>query len=468
MADSPPAARTLAHFACTLTADVLPVTVVDRAKYLLFDHLGVALAGMRTEAATSVLGAITELGASGDALILGHTRTASAPAAALINGTAAHCLEMDDTHQGGSIHLGASVFPAALACAAMAPTSGARFLAAAIIGYEITARIAMALDPKAHYARGFHPTGTCGAFGAAAVTASLLQLDTAQTTWALGIAGSQAAGSMEFLAGGAWTKRIHPGWAAAAGLHAAALARHGLRGPDTIFEGRDGFLHGHSACPDVTRLTADLGCEFEILQTSIKPHACCRYKQAPIDALLELRRTHGLRPERIDMVTIGMLEAGIPIVCEPRDRKIAPASIVDAQFSLPFGAAVALVRGRASPREYSEDGLRDPLVRALMPRVQYVVDQELEAAFPRHWPAWARVRVDDGTEYRCHIAHPYGDPDHPLSWDDLETKIRDLLDGIATTRSITGLRDAVMALDRAPTLTPLIAAVRACAPASER
>jgi 2-methylcitrate dehydratase PrpD len=461
MTESHTAARTLAQFVCALTADALPVVVVDRARYLLFDHLGVALAGMRTETAASVLAAVTDLGAGGDALILGHTRTANAPAAALVNGTAAHCLEMDDTHQAGSIHLGASVFPTALACAAMAPTSGARFLTAAVIGYEVAARIAMALGPKAHYARGFHPTGTCGAFGAAAVAASLLQLDVQQATWALGIAGSQAAGSMEFLAGGAWTKRMHPGWAAAAGLHAAALARHGLRGPDTIFEGRDGFLDGHSARPDVTLLTADLGRAFEILQTSIKPHACCRYKQAPIDALLELRRTHGLHPEDIDQITIGMLEAGIPIVCEPRDRKIAPVSIVDAQFSLPFGAAVALVHGRASPREYSEDGLRDPLVRALMPRVRYVGDRELETAFPRHWPAWVRVRVRDGTEYHCHVAHPHGDPDHPLSWDDLETKIRDLLDGIVGTESIAMLRTAVSTLDRAPTLAPLLAALRA-------
>src|SRR5262249_31078469 len=150
------------------------------------------------------------------------------PYAALANGTAAHSLELDDTHQGGSIHLGVSVFSAALAVAEHVGASGKAFIAAAVVGFEVAARLAMAVRPKEHYGRGFHPTATCGTFGAAVSAAKLLDLNEPQLLSALGIAGSQAAGSMEFLTDGAWTKRLHPGWAAFAGIHAASLAREGF------------------------------------------------------------------------------------------------------------------------------------------------------------------------------------------------------------------------------------------------
>jgi 2-methylcitrate dehydratase PrpD len=373
---------------------------------------------------------------------------------------------MDDTHQGGSIHLGATMFSTALAGAAIVPCSGRALLAAAVAGYEVAARTAMAVGPKAHYGRGFHPTGTCGAFGATATAAHLLGLDEQRTAWALGIAGSLAAGSMEFLSGGAWTKRLHPGWAAAAGLHAALLARRGMRGPETIFEGRDGFLRAHSAEPAPAQLTAELGINFETLQTSVKPHACCRYKQAPIDALLDLRQAHALKPGDVETVTIGMLEAGVPIVCEPRTAKLAPASVVDAQFSMPFGAAVALVYGRASPHEYNDATLAAPAVRELMPRVHWVCDRTLEASFPREWPAWVRIRLRDGQELHSAVRHPRGDPHNPLSWSDLEAKVVDLITPTEGPRCIAPLRDSVRSLDHAPTLDALLDALERLTPAS--
>src|SRR5205085_12485567 len=165
-------------------------------------------------------------------------------------------------------------FPAALAAAGLVDTSGLRLLAAAVAGYEVAARLAMALGPSAHYRRGFHPTGTCGAFGAATAAALVLGLDADRLAAALGIAGSQAAGSMEFLADGAWTKRLHPGWAACAGVHAAALARAGFRAPATIVEGRFGFLHAYSDEADVDALF--VAGEPELMRTAITPHACCR------------------------------------------------------------------------------------------------------------------------------------------------------------------------------------------------
>src|SRR5262249_58528669 len=191
---------------------------------------------------------------------------------------------------------------------------------------------AMAVGPEAHYRRGFHPTGTCGTFGAAAAVARLWGLEARPLARALGIAGSQAAGSMEFLADGAWTKRFHPGWAAHAGLHAAALAQGGFTGPATILDGRFGTVTGYSDAPRVDALRAPGSPE--ILRTSVKPHACCRYMQGPIDALLELRAGHAIDPETVTRIEVGMLAAGWDIVCEPAARKRRPTSVVDAQFSL--------------------------------------------------------------------------------------------------------------------------------------
>src|SRR5262249_14502598 len=276
-----------------------------------------------------------------------------------------------------------------------------------------------ALGPAEHYDHGFHPTGTCGVFGCAAVTGSLLGLDAGGVTRAFGIAGSLAAGSMEFLVGGTWTKRLHPGWAAHSGMLAALLAREGFTGPDTILEGRSGFLNSYSDGADAEPLLDGLGRDFQIGRTSIKAHACCRYKQAPIDGLIEILRPHRLSDADVRQVTIGVLGAGWNIISEPRGQKLNPVSVVDAQFSMPYGAAVALVRGRASIHEYTPETLADPAVRAAMAKVRSVRDAALDARFPRQWPAWTEVETVDGRVYRAAVDHPKGDPENPLTWDEL-------------------------------------------------
>src|SRR2546426_2798711 len=364
----------------------LPPDVVVRALDLLRDHLGVALGGASEESSVVLRRGLAALGLRGDATVLGTAERLPAPQAALANGAAAHALEMDDTHQGGSIHLGATVLPAALAAAELGGTSGERVLRAAVAGYDVAARLAMALGPAAHYRRGFHPTAPPGPLRAAAAAGAVLGLDAAAITAALGIAGSQAAGSMEFLADGSWTKRFQTGWAACAGLHPPAPAQAGLPGPATLPHGRFGFLHAYSDGATTAPLAAREG--YELMRTSVKPHACCRHMQGAIDAGLALPAAHRIEPDQVERVEGGMLAAGFPIVCEPADAKRRPASVVEAQFSLPFGIAVALARGAASPAEFSPACLRDPTVGGLMERVVGVRDPALDAAFPRAWPCW--------------------------------------------------------------------------------
>jgi 2-methylcitrate dehydratase PrpD len=440
-----PLARRLAEEIAAPRAGALSAPVLARAAVLLRDYVGVTLGGAGEDSTRAIRKGLETLHSGGTGTVLGTTVRFPPPAAALANGAAAHALEMDDTHLGGSIHLGASVFPAALAAAELRGAGGDLVLRAAVAGYEVAARLAMALGPAAHYRRGFHPTGTCGAFGAAAAAGLVFGLDVPALTAALGIAGSQASGSMEFLSDGTWTKRFHPGWAACAGLHAAALADAGFAAPATILEGRFGFLHAYSDAGDAAALLGGDG--YELCRTGIKPHACCRYAQGPIDAALALRATHRIAASDVTRVEVGVLAAALPIICEPLEAKRRPGSVVDAQFSLPFAIAVALARGAASPAEFVPATLTDPVVKTLMERVVPVHDRELDAVYPRAWPSWVRVTLRGGAAHEARVEHPRGDPENFPTPAELETKFRTLA---ARTLDPASLDRVAAALDAFP------------------
>src|SRR5579871_2103413 len=422
--------RELVGFLQALQPDALPAEVVDRARYFLLDYLAVAIRGSREESARAVQRMVQHSGAAGCATVIGTPIRTLPALAALANGAASHGIELDDTHGGGSIHLGAVMYSVALALAETVETPPDLFFCAVVAGYEAAARIAMAVQPKQHYALGFHPTQTCGVFGAAITAAKLLRLTPDQTLAAVVIAGSMAAGSMEFLAEGAWTKRIHPVLGAQNGIQAALLAAESFTGPRHILEGRDGFLQGYSRDPRPERLTQALGESFEILRTAVKPHACCRYMQGPIDAILGLTREHGIQPGAIAKIEVAVLEAGWGIVCEPRARKYHPESIVDAQFSMPFGAAVAVVCGAAGLDQFTVEQIRSPLLQRIMERVVLEKDNRLEETFPREWPARAAIHLTDGRSYEKFVRYPKGDPENPLTWEEMTAKFRSLADGI--------------------------------------
>jgi 2-methylcitrate dehydratase PrpD len=452
------AARALAADVVAIRRSALPDAVLARARDLLLDYLGVTLAGAVEESTVVLRRGLAALGTSGDATVIGTPLRMAPPHAALANGAAAHAIEMDDTHLGGSIHLGASVLSATLAAAELVPASGATCLRAAVAGYEVAARLAMALGPAQHYRRGFHPTGTCGAFGAAAAAGVVLGLDVDGITTALGIAGSQAAGSMEFLEDGAWTKRFHPGWAASAGLHAAALAGAGFRAPASILDGRFGFLGAYSDAPDLGALGP--GGTYALMETGIKPHACCRYSQGPIDAALALRRAHAIDPARIARIDVGIVAAGFPIVCEPLDAKRRPRSVVDAQFSLPFSIATALVRGAAWPDDFTPACCEDPAIRRLMAAVHPARDAALDAHYPRTWPCWLRITLDDGTRHETRVDHPLGDPENFPDATTLAAKFARLATRALEPERARAVHDAVTAIVDNPDVRDLLALVR--------
>ena len=439
--------RTLAKFCAELTYEDLSPEVVDWAKYLCLDFAGVTLNGSTTQSARTVVEAIESVQRPGPSAIIGTSKRALPEYAAMANGTAFHSVELDDVNNEASLHPGVVAYPTALAMADVARVDGRSFITSVVAGYDVMVRLGRALKPAEHYGRGFHPTATCGAFGAAAVASRLLGLNTNSMTAALGVAGSQAAGSLEFLVDGTWTKRLHPGWASNSGIWAATLAQAGFLAPSTIIEGRHGFLQAYSGDPNPDLVLKDLGDEFLVTRTSIKPHSCCRYKQGPIDCLIDLRERHGVKAEDVERATIGVLSAGFNVVAAPEDDKRNPTSVVDMQFSMPFGAAIALLYGRASLSEYSTDVVQRPEVQELMGRVQCVTDPSLDALYPRQWPAWAEVATTDGRILRSQIEYPKGDPENALSWQEMKDKFTNLSAPVVSPEHQEQIISAIEGLD---------------------
>ncbi len=443
----------LAEFCGSLRYENLSSATVDRVKYHFLDFLGVASRGSLSASSKALHRLVRDIGLSPEGTVIIGTDMRAAPQySALANGTSAHSLELDDLHNESSAHPEVVIFPAALAAGELSDCRGQRLIEAVVAGYEVMTRLGKALNPARHYARGFHPTATCGVFGAAAAAAKILGLDRKQTINALGIAGSQAAGSMEFLADGSWTKRLHAGWAAHSGLIAALLAERGFNGPATIIGGRFGFLHSYSDGSDPDKVLAYLGNNFEIVKTSIKPHACCRYKQGPIDGVLRIMQENNLKPEDVKQVTLGILQAGFPIIAEPRELKYNPRTLVDAQFSMPFGAAVAILYGKASLSEYTQENIASARVKEMMKRVSCIEDPELEVAFPRQWPASVELITEDGREFSVRIDYPKGDPENPLTWEELLGKFDGLTSAIYPTKRREEIVSRVQALEQEPSV----------------
>lgn len=418
----------LAQFCATLTSSSLPEAVKDRVRYLLLDYLAVTLRGSTlpsSQAAYRLLPSIPGAVLPQGSTIFGRQERAEASWAALLNGVAAHGLEMDDVENRSSLHPGVVVFPAALALAEQLDSSAEQFYAAVVAGYEVTLRVGAALNPASAYDRGFHPTAVCGTFGATAASARLLGLSPEQSSMAFGIAGSMASGSMAYLHDGAWTKRLHPGWSSHAGITAARLASAGFIGPNSILEGRYGFLRAYSSDSDKRQLKR--GTDFAIMDVSLKPYACCRYMHGPIDCLLEIRDRHQPDPEEIAHIRCGVLTGGRGLIADPIEQKRQAKNIVDAQFSMPFGAAIALLSGQAGMAVFTEQWLHNPTVRTLMQRVECYSSSELDDHYPVEWRAEAEVQMRDGRAFHAATRYPLGDPHNPLSWQQLEARFHELV-----------------------------------------
>jgi 2-methylcitrate dehydratase PrpD len=399
----------LARFTANLQSAAIPPVVTTRALDLLTDLLGSGIrAAKEADSTPSILAMVERMGMHGEGLctVFGLNRRFGPAAAALLNGAFGHSLDFDDTHAASSLHPSAPVVPAALAAAEITGASGADLLAAIVVGLEACCRLGMALDPAAHYARGFHPTATAGIFGACAAAGRLLCLDEVAMESALGVAASQASGSLQFLVNGAWNKRYQVGEASMKGLIAATLASEGFKGSADAIDGKHGFLIGYTDGANPDQAVANLGEVWETMRIGIKPYPSCRYTHAAVDGILTLARKESLAPDDIESVTVGLHRNGIVLVGEPLVEKRRARSIVEGQFSMPFAAAVALLRGGFGWDDYELIG--NPKVDALSDRVEVVRDRRLESA-PHPFGAFVTISAR-GEVNNLHVADPSGEP----------------------------------------------------------
>ena len=453
-------ARDLARWVLALKYEDIDADTEAYARELILDHLGTAARGGVVENMPSVDATLAAMGAdSGSHLtaVVGK-RPARPEWAVFSNAIAAHSIELDDTHSASSLHPAVVVIPAALAAAELEGSSGTEFIAAVVAGYEVACRLGRALNPKDVYAKGFHPTAIVGPFATAATVGKLIGLNEEQLAHAFGIAASESAGRTEFLAEGAWTKRFHPGWASHAGYIAARLAQNGFTGPSQPFDGRDGLLRGYGSTEYLARLTDNLGAPFELSATSVKPHACCRYNQGPIDLAVKLQREHGISVADIESIEVGVVTAAIGIVVEPRDRKIRPTNDVDAQFSLPYAVGLGIEKGQATLDEYAEPTMSDAGVLAVAERTVAVVRPEFDAKYPAIWPCDMKITTTDGRLLEASLEFAKGDPENRLSYDEMCAKFRSLAVSVFDDAQMDAI---IAAVDNLATggVAPVVAAV---------
>lgn len=454
---APAIAATLAAFVAELAPQQIPAAVLERARYLILDAVGIAHASTHYDFAHRSLSAMTELSAgAANTPVIGLAARLSMRDAMLMNGILIHGLDFDDTHAAGVIHATASTFPSALGCAAQAGLDGEALLSAYVAGMEVGTRLASVAKGGFHQV-GFHPTGLIGAFACALVSGRLFGLNAGQLAMAQGVALSVASGSLEFLQDGAWTKRMHPGWAAVAGLTAATLARHGFKGPDRPYEGRFGVFNSHLGplaqdC-DLGLATAGLGEVWELAKVTVKPLPACHFTHACADAAAILRERHGLRPADIRSVRALVPAEVVKTVCEPVATKKRPQNSYDAQFSIPYAVATALAKGRFGLAELDDAALRDEQVLALAAKVEYEVDPD--SPFPTYYSGEVVATLNDGRELRHREHINRGAADRPISNADVERKFFDNMQLVASPARAAQVRDLVLAVGRDSTALEL-------------
>ena len=395
----------------------LPIPVTAICDAVLTDVAGLCVVARNTDYVKAALRATSEAGAC---TLIGHAGAFNVATAALCNGTAAHGEDYDDTFEGGPIHAGAVIIPAVLATAEHHGLPGPDFTRGVAVGCEVMCRLCLVAPKRVHKA-GFHPTAVFGALGAAAGVASALRLDETQWVNALGIAGSMASGIIEYLAEGAWTKRMHPGWAAQAGYRAARMAQEGFRGPRTLFDGDHGFFHAfaNSDGCDFSAMLEGAGRQWLCADIAFKPYACGTMAHPYIDCARKLV-ADGVKVNDIVSIECKTAEGIVHRLWEPLAAKQSPPNGYAAKFSIPYAIAVGMLRGDAGLSEYEGDVVGDPAVRALAGKIRYVVDPG--NPYPHQFTGHVRVTLRSGEVRESTQGHFRGGREEPMSPEALEVK----------------------------------------------
>jgi len=410
--------QALANYHSNLTYEDLPEEVISFAKLCILDYFGSAFAGANKEPIQMISETINEMGGNPQATLITGGKS-SVLNAALVNGASSHIVELDDIHKGSIIHAATVVIPAALAVAEWKKLSGKELILAIVMGYEVCFRIGEAVSPSHYYY--WHNTATCGSFGSAVAVSKLLKLDEEAFVNALGNAGTQAAGLWEFIEDGAMTKQLHPGKAAMNGLLSALLAQKGFTGATKILEGDRGFFKAMSDEYDEGKITFNLGEEFKILENSFKVHASCRHTHAAIDLAIEIVKENNFTAEAIERVEVGCYKSTMDITNNDN-----PGTQYASKFSIQYCTALALVRGSANLDDFNETDLWDPMIREVTGKIDAQLDSEITAGYPKRWGSKVKVVLKNGEIIEKQTDYPKGDPENPVTSEDLQRKFFNL------------------------------------------
>ena len=435
--------RALADFVAALRMDDLDRRDIDQLRNLVIDHLGVCYRGAALPWGAALRGYAETYAGTGPAVVFGTNLRVAPPVAGLVNASCAHGLEHDDTHDEGMSHPGAIVIAVALALGTALKAPAAKVLPAIVAGYEVMARAGMACGPSIMH-HGFHPTALFGGFGAATTAAKLLDLPAGTIVEAWGLMLSMAGGSMQFSQDphGTVVKRLHGGYGAHNGQIAVDLARRGIAGPARAFDGVYGLCALFSQAPDLTRLDRPAGAPFEIHRISFKPYPSCRLFHSTIDALRTVTDGFTAANDAIARIVVGG-----PAIFASQHMMTRPASMMAAQYSLPYVLGAALVEGPYAEHAFAESRLGDARILALGDRVEAVTDDAMDKAFPAHFGSWVEVSFRDGKTRRAAVLDSYGTPANPMDDAALRGKFAGLVaGGTADADRALGLCDRLAAI----------------------
>ena len=410
-------AEALAEKIAAVRPGMLPANTTRKCQDLLIDVVGLCVTARNEDYVASALRSCDD---DGICTAIGHIRTLTGTGAAFVNGTAAHGEDFDDTFEGGPVHAGAVIVPAVLAACERHNPDGRMALIGIAVGTEVLCRLSLVV-PKAVHKAGFHPTAVFGAMGAAAGVGTALGLDAIQIVDALGIAGSMAGGIIEYLAEGAWTKRLHAGWAAQSGIRAALLASQGFVGPRTVFEGVHGLFNGfaHTTEGDYEALTRDFGTRWVIDTLAFKSYPCGTMAQPYIDCARRLA-ARGVHPEEVTEIVCEAAEGTVHRLWEPHADKQRPPNGYAAKFAVPYLLATGFVYGGVGLGAFTEGAIRDERVLALAEKVKYVIDPD--NPYPNNYTGHIRATLQDGSVIEERQPHLRGGAQEPLTRQDVIDK----------------------------------------------
>ncbi len=438
-----------ARFAHGLKHDDIPAAVRSRALHHILDAVGIGYASARQDYGRVAYEGLGSIAGAGPVPVFGFSGRWAGRDAATINGLLCHGLDFDDTHLRGVIHPTVSQFPAAFSAAIMSGASTEEMVTAYVIGVEAATRLASVAHGAFHQV-GFHPSGMCNAPAAALTAGRLMGLTVEQLRHAQGIALSMASGTLEFLEDGAWTKRLHPGWAASAGITAAAMAKAGYVGATSPYSGRFGlfrsYLGGDDSVCDWPAATAGLASDWELLQTAIKPYPACHLTHGCIDAAIVLSKRHEIRPGDIASIRGLVAEGMVQTICEPIENKRRPKNGYDAQFSIPYLVSNALVKGRVTVADLEPEALADPVILGLAALTDYETDPK--SGYPRHYSGEVIVTLKDGTVLRERAQVNSGAPDMPVSDAGIVEKFHGNAEVALTPEKAAVLAEIILSADR--------------------